>query len=157
MKKILLAAFALPLLAGGCTPMVEERGNLIKNYQLAEVKTGVDNQSDILKKLGSPTTKAPFDDNTWYYLGQRTEKRGIFDAKIVEERVVELRFDDLGTLQSLRQGQPSRLDVPYVRDKTPTSGNEITAIQQFMGNLGKFNKEGNVDAPRGSGEGTQIP
>ena len=33
-----------------------------------------------------------------------------------------------------------RIDLPYARDKTPTTGNEITAVQQLLGNLGRFNR-----------------
>ena len=34
-----------------------------------------------------------------------------------------------------------RLALPLVRRKTPTAGNEMTVVQQFLGNLGKFNRE----------------
>lgn len=156
MKKFILFTIALFGLAA-CTASEAVRGNMIQDYQLKEIKTGVDTQSDILQKLGSPTTKAPFDDNVWYYLGQKTEKHGILDPKVVEERVVQVQFDSNGIVKAVNQGAPERLDIPYDRDKTPTSGNEMNAMQQLLGNMGRFNKMQGANTPRGSGEGTNIP
>ncbi len=163
MKKFTLSALLLafaalvaPMLAA-CTPSEAVRGNLLQNYQLAEVKAGTDTQSDVLKKFGSPTTKSPFDDSIWYYMGQRTEKHGILDPKIVEERIVQVRFDKDGVVQEVKMEDPNRLDIPYERSKTPTSGSEVTVMQQMLGNLGKFNKAGNGNEHHGSGEGADSP
>ena len=156
MKKFILCTFTLIVLAA-CSASEAVRGNLVQDYQLKDVKVGTDTQSDILQKLGSPTTKAPFDDNVWYYLGQKTEKHGILDPKVVEERVVQVQFDANGIVKAVNQGAPERLDIPYDRDKTPTSGNEMNAMQQLLGNMGRFNKMQGANTPRGSGEGTNIP
>lgn len=145
MKKyrFLLTAAAVSglLAAGACTPMKSVRGNMIQDYQLAEVQPGVDTQSDVLRKFGSPTTKAPFDDNVWYYLGQETEKRGILDPEVINERIVAVTFDTQGIAAKVENVPPGRNDIPYVREKTATSGNEITFMQQLLGNMGRFNKD----------------
>ena len=140
MKKLILTTLCLVPLAN-CTPTKHVRGNMVQDYQLAELQPGTDTQSDILKKLGSPTTKAPFDDNVWYYLGQETEKRGILDPSVKEERIIVVSFNQDGILENLDEVDNERLDLPYVREKTPTSGNEVTVLQQFLGNLGRFNAE----------------
>lgn len=144
MKKtsLFLTAAASLLVLTQCTPTINTRGNLLLDEQVADVKAGTDSVSDVLRKLGSPTTKAPFDDRVWYYLGQETEKSGILDPKINKERIVQVTFDDAGLVTKIEDIDPNRMDIPYVRDKTPTGGNEITAMQQFMGNLGRFNKTG---------------
>jgi outer membrane protein assembly factor BamE (lipoprotein component of BamABCDE complex) len=136
-----VTAAACLIATGGCTPMRSVRGNMLKDYQLAEVKPGIDTQSDVLRKLGSPTTKAPFDDNIWYYLGQETEKRGILDPEVTKERIVAVTFDAQGVAAKIEDVPPDRNDIPYVREKTPTSGNEMTVMQQLLGNMGRFNKD----------------
>lgn len=148
MKKlnlILLASAALTLATlaqTACTPVVAQRGNLLENHQLEQVKPGESSQSDVLRVLGSPTTKAPFDENTWYYIGQETEKRGILDAETVKERVIIARFGEDGLLSYIGDVKDREdINVPYSRDKTPTYGNDMTAIQQILGNLGKFNPQ----------------
>lgn len=158
MKKIISTVIPLCLLlTSACAPTEAVRGNLLQDYQLAEVKTGTDTQSDVVHKLGSPTTIAPFDSNVWYYMGQRTVKHGILDPKIVDERVVVVTFDKSGILQTVKDDRPKRLDFPYDHDKTPTSGNDVTVMQQMLGNLGKFNKAGNAKGPAGSGEDPNGP
>lgn len=124
-----------------CTPTRHVRGNMVEDFRLAEVQTGVDTQSEVLRKLGSPTTKAPFDDNVWYYIGQQTAKKGILDPEVEKERIVVVFFDQAGVVSRVEDVDPHRMDIPYVREKTPTSGNEITVMQQLLGNLGRFNKE----------------
>jgi outer membrane protein assembly factor BamE (lipoprotein component of BamABCDE complex) len=128
------------LLLAACTPTESVHGNLLEDYQIATVKPGTDTQSDVLRKLGSPTTKAPFDDNVWYYLGQDMEKKGILDPKITRERVVVVTFNTDGIVKDVQNVDNHRIPVPYVKEKTPTSGNDITIMQQLLGNLGKFNK-----------------
>lgn len=92
MKKPLIALLAVFLITA-CTPMAATRGNILDEYQMKELQPGVDTKDDVVRKIGSLTTVAPFDDNTWYYMGQKTEKRGILDPKIVEERIVAVTFD----------------------------------------------------------------
>lgn len=141
MKNLKLTTFAAitALSLAACTPTHNVHGNLIADYQLEDIQAGVDGRSDILRKLGSPTTRAPFDDNVWYYLGQETEKKGVFDPEVVNERVVVVFFNNDGIVEKIEDVDTDRMDIPYSRDKTKTSGNEITVMQQFIGNLGKFN------------------
>lgn len=140
LRRITLAAAAAAALSA-CAPTHNVRGNLLEDYQLAEVTPGRDSQTDVLRKLGSPTTKAPFDDNIWYYLGQEMEKKGILDPSVLKERIIVVTFDQGGIVSDIHQENGGRVDLPYVQRKTPTSGNEMTALQQILGNLGKFNKE----------------
>ena len=79
------------------------------------------------------------------------EKKGIFDPKVTDEKVVVASFDEEGILQSLERAKTSRLDVPKVRRKTHTGGNEVTVIEQLIGNVGKFNKGGSKAPDTGGG------
>ncbi len=138
-KVFLLSATLLTLGAGACSPTVAQRGNLLENFQVQQVTALESTRSDVLRSLGSPTTKSTFDSNVWYYIGQETHKRGILDPEIVEERIVLVAFNEDGFVQEIKDIDRERLNIPYVRDKTPTHGNETTIMQQFLGNLGKFN------------------
>lgn len=141
MKKKLLLLSAATLILGACTPTIAQRGNLVEDNQIEDVVLGVHTRTDVLRLLGSPTTTAPFDDLTWYYMGQETEKRGILDPKITKERVIIVKFNDRGVVQSIKDNENGRIDIPVARDKTPTHGNEISVLQEFLGNLGRFNPQ----------------
>lgn len=156
MKKSLIALLAVSLITA-CTPMAATRGNILDEYQMKELQPGVDTKDDVMRKIGSPTTVAPFDDNTWYYMGQKTEKRGILDPKIVEERIVAVTFDPTdGMLDKVLERRDGREDIPLVQRKTPTTGNEFTVMQQLLGNLGKFNNQNTNAATTAGGSGGGV-
>ena len=83
MKTIALLVGSIAVISA-CTPTQTNRGNMVEDFRIAEITPGVSTRSNVLKSLGSPTTTAPFDDNIWYYIGQKMEKHGIFDPEVVE-------------------------------------------------------------------------
>ncbi len=124
-----------------CTPVTATRGNFVEPYQLSEIVPGTHTRSEVMRILGSPTTVAPFNEKIWYYLGQHTEKHGIFDPEIVDERVIIVTFTDSGVVESVTEREGNRVEIPISKRETPTHGNDITVMQQFLGNLGKFNPQ----------------
>ena len=151
MKTPLLALMSV-LLITACTPMTATRGNILDDYQMKELQPGLDTRDDVVRKIGSPTTIAPFDDKTWYYIGQKTSKKGIMDAKVTEERIVAIVFAEDGMVDKVLERKDGREDIPLVQRKTPTTGNEFTVMQQLLGNLGKFNNQ-NTNAATTAGGG----
>ncbi len=139
-RYLLLTLLGASCLTGACTPTVAQRGNKVEDFQMEQVVTGIHTRTDVLRILGSPTTQATFDDNIWYYIGQETEKRGILDPEVVDERVVVVKFSEEGIVETIQEVDNNRLDIPIERAKTKTRGNEVTIMQQLLGNLGKFNK-----------------
>lgn len=140
LKRIFCLGVSLLALAA-CTPTVTQRGNLLEDFQVEQIVTGIHTRSDVLRILGSPTTQSPFNENIWYYLGQETEKRGILDPEVTKESIYVVLFNEEGVVQSLNQVDPNRIDIPIETAKTPTHGNDVTIMQQFLGNLGRFNPQ----------------
>lgn len=133
-----------------CTPTIAQRGNMLEDHQLTQIEAGTSTRSDVLRNLGSPTTKSTFDSNVWYYIGQETEKRGILDPEITAERIVLVAFNDEGILETLEEIDRERMNIPFERSKTATHGNDRTVLQEFLGNLGKFNpNQGSANAGSG--------
>jgi outer membrane protein assembly factor BamE (lipoprotein component of BamABCDE complex) len=143
---VLVSLLVSSMALSACEPVTAVRGNFLDEYQMKSVQAGVDTREDVVRKIGSPTTVAPFDPNVWYYLGQKTEKNSILDPKITDERIVVVTFAGDGVVDSVKERKDGREDVPLVQDTTPTSGNEYTFLQQMLGNLGKFNKQGKENA-----------
>ena len=140
-NKALLTCLAGGILATACTPTISQHGNMLTDHQIDEVAPNVHTRSDVLKLLGSPSSIAAFDNNTWYYIGQETEKKGILDPKIVEERIVVVKFDSEGTLLSIADIDGKKFDIPVSEDQTVTHGNDLTVLQQILGNVGRFNPQ----------------
>jgi len=142
MKRLILPLILLsvtPLTA--CTPVSAVRGNLVEDYQLKEVLPGIDGKDDVIRKIGSPTTISTFDENTWYYMGQKTKKKGILDPKVVEEKIIEVSFNADGKVANVVERKDGRQNIPIVQRTTPVSGNDFTFVQQMLVNVGKFNKQ----------------
>lgn len=138
MRKTFLLTLSVLALAA-CAPIHNTNGVFLSPDDVAKIQPGA-NRGDVLQTLGTPSTTAVFDDNTWYYVGQKTEKKAFFDTKVTDRKVYEAKFDETGTLISFQEVQGEAVDVPLVRRKTPTSGHDLTAAQQLLGNLGRFNK-----------------
>lgn len=142
---------SLACFIGACTPTQSNRGNMVEDFRMAEITPGISTRNNVLTSMGSPTTVAPFDDNVWYYIGQKMEKKGIFDAEVVDEKVVVVAFNDEGIVQTMEEIDSDRINVPKVRDKTKTGGNEVTVMEQLLGNVGRFNKNGDGNAASTAG------
>ncbi|MBL4803264.1 MAG: outer membrane protein assembly factor BamE [Alphaproteobacteria bacterium] len=153
-KSLLLISLSVcSLAAAACSPTVAQRGNLIEDYQLAEIKVNESTRSDVLRTIGSPTTQSTFDPDVWYYIGQEMEKRGILDPEVKKERIVLVAFNDEGFVQTVQDVDRERMNVPIAKDQTETRGNEVTVMQQFLGNLGKFNPNTNQSSATTGGGG----
>lgn len=137
MKKLLLLTLTILALCA-CTPVRNTNGVFLTEDDVAKVPAGA-TRADVLQALGTPTTTAVFDDNTWYYVGQKTEKKAFLDAKVTDRKIYEVKFAEDGTMLALREVPSEGLDVPLVRRQTPTSGHDLTVAQQLLGNLGRFN------------------
>ncbi len=148
MQKIFKFAFSLLLLLfiPACTPVTSQHGNMLEDFQIQEVKAGEHTRSDVLRLLGSPTTQSTFNPNIWYYLGQESEKRGILDQQITDERIVVVMFNKDGVVDAIQEVDSERENIPYARTKTPTHGNDLTFMQQLLGNLGRFNTPQDISA-----------
>ncbi|MDB5365464.1 MAG: outer membrane protein assembly factor BamE [Rhodospirillales bacterium] len=147
-----VALFALPLFAAGCTPNSANRGNLVEADRLALVQNG-SSKDEVFQTLGSPTMISTFDDNTWYYMGQRTEQTAFFDPDIVERQVLVVRFDDKDKVNGLQKmtGDQTIAQIDTVERTTPTSGKEMGFLEQLIGNVGRFG--GDKKKPGSSGGG----
>src|SRR5690242_4529175 len=129
----LLVAAALT----ACTPRVATRGNLVEDYRLEQVHTGTSTKADVATILGTPTTVSTFDENVWYYIGQRVETVAFYAPEVTKRRVLRMQFDpSSGVLQDLKQlDLKDGEDVAMVSRETPTLGRRIGILEQFLGNI----------------------
>ncbi len=139
----LLAVSVLGLGLAACLARIETRGNIPDTERLAELRPGEYSRKEVLEMLGSPSSIASFDSETWYYISERTETVAFFAPEIKERKVLMVRFDKEGILSDMRQiGLEEGFVVEPVGRETPTAGNKITVMEQLFGNLGRFNKDG---------------
>ena len=139
------ALLALALALGACAPTIENRGSIPSNLALSRLETGTDGKAEVTAALGSPAATATFQDNIWYYMGERTRQIAFFDPKVLERRIVAIVFDDRDRIADVvTYTEADGKEVRIVSRETPTEGTDFTLLQQLFGNFGKFVDEGRV-------------
>ncbi len=141
------AATALLLLGlgGGCSMPAflsqapQTRGNKLDADSLKQLVPGTSTRADVTALLGTPTTKATFDDTQWIYITQVTRPVIAGTQKVLNQQVYVMSFDQAGVLsgvseKTLKDSEP----VQVVARTTPSPGSEASFLQQLLGNVGKF-------------------
>lgn len=138
LRRVVLAGFAFPLMLAGCTPIIANRGNMLDEERITQVKTGSSSKNDVFEALGSPSVVSTFDDNTWYYVGQRTEREAFFKPEVTDRKLIAVQFDDTDHVRSVdRVGLDQAVDVTPLEQTTPAVGRDITFMEQLIGNVGR--------------------
>ena len=138
----------LLVLLPGCAPTIQQEGNVPDADQVVQINPGVDDKNRVTQLLGSPSSVSAFQDRTWYYISRRTEQTAFFDPQVVEQEVLAVVFDSQNIVQDLKvYGIENGRMVQMVDRVTPTHGNDLTLVQQVLGNLGRFNNPDKKSTP----------
>lgn len=134
-----LAGIAVAGLLAGCSPTLNNHGNIPEAELIQSIRIGSSNREQISAMLGNPSAIATFDEEAWYYVGMRTSQIAFWEPEILERKVLVVRFDKQGIVQQVeRLDKQDGRDVQIVDRKTPTRGKELTILEQLLGNIGKF-------------------
>ncbi|HWL71134.1 MAG TPA: outer membrane protein assembly factor BamE [Geminicoccus sp.] len=135
---------AMALLAlAACTPMIDNHGHRFDADMAGAIVPGVTSKQEVARLMGSPSALATFEDDEWYYVAQKTERKSFYQAEITDQQVLAISFGDDGLVTDVTRSDLSQAkDITPVADITPTSGNELSLAQQLLGNIGRFNSEG---------------
>lgn len=150
-----LALASLPL--GACSMFEAQpqyRGNRVDKEHLQELTPGTSTRADVAALIGSPTIRAPFDDNTWIYISETTQSQVGRMPAVLDQNVLVLNFDDSGVLRQIEaKTKDDGLPVTVVSRTTPSPGTEASFLQQLFGNIGRFNALGSSAAASGGQSG----
>ena len=137
---IVLCGLLMVGAVAACAPTRDVRGYVPSATLIAQITPGTDTKESILQILGSPSSTATFDTDSWYYIGRTTERVAFFDEVVLEQTVVAVDFTPLGIVSGVRAYTlDDAQDVVPVEGKTPTLGRELGLLQQLLGNIGRFN------------------
>ena len=138
-----LAATALAVLLSACAPNLVQRGNLPDPELLSRIQPGSQTRNQVADLLGSPSSIATFGDEVWYYISSQTQTIAFYEPEVLEQKVVAIAFDGDGRVKTVRTyGLEDAQEIEPVARITPTGGREITVLEQLIGNLGRFSKQG---------------
>jgi len=138
-------AIAVMTIAAACSPTVTMHGHRMDQDALAQIQPGVTSREEVVHLLGSPSATGTFDGERWYYISQRSEQMSFYQSQITAQDVIAIDFDKAGVVADLgKRDVTAALDVTPSTAKTRTMGNEFTLMEQFLGNVGRFNTDPNA-------------
>ena len=148
-KTTLAALTGLGLLVlGACSPIISQEGNVPDPDEVVQINPGVDDKNRVTQVLGSPSTVSAFQDHTWYYISRRTEQTAFLDPKVVDQEVLAISFNDQNIVEDMKiYGLENGRMVDMNEKVTPTYGNDLSLLQQLLGNLGRFNNPNKKSSP----------
>jgi outer membrane protein assembly factor BamE (lipoprotein component of BamABCDE complex) len=135
----LAGAGMIAVTLASCGPPDDLRGNDPDKKVMSGITPGVTDKASVTRLLGSPSTVATFDPNTWYYVSQETQNVAFFKPRLKDERVVSISFDKKGVVTRVAYlDMKDHREVLPNGDKTPAPGREFTLLEQLIGNFGRF-------------------
>ncbi len=109
---------------------------------VAQLKEGDITREEVMEFLGSPSSKTPFGEEVWFYISEQTETLAWFEPEIKQRQVLALHFNNDGTLTKIEKaGLDEAQKIAPVERTTPTHGNELTVIEQMVGNFRRFTND----------------
>jgi outer membrane protein assembly factor BamE (lipoprotein component of BamABCDE complex) len=134
-----LMVAALFLLSACFTVPVDQRGNLPEPDKLSQILPGTTDKATVTQLLGSPSSVAAFDGDTWYYISQKTKSVAFFKPDMLDQQVLAIDFDDKGIVREVRHRDlaDGETIVPNP-NATPAPGREFSFLEQLIGNFGRF-------------------
>lgn len=130
----LVGAFMLP----ACTSTTKAYHGYIADEALpTAMEPGIDTRASVLARLGSPSTKSVFDDNTWYYVTSVRERFAFFNPETTTRTITGVRFSDDDVVEEILEYDVSDGEViSYASRETPTLGRQLTFLEQLLGSVG---------------------
>lgn len=130
-------------LGSACSPVIHNHGYVFEDAPIAQLQRGQMTPDQVKQLLGTPTTSSVIENQTFYYIYIRTETHTYKKPEEVDRRVLAVYFGDDGTLSDYGYyGLENGNIVAFIDRITPTSGKELSFLQQIFGNLGRFDSGG---------------
>ena len=143
------------LLLAACDNIQDVRGFSPSPGAVDKLEVKTQSREDVQRLIGTPSAVATFNPNVWYYISARQEYWGPSKPWITEQSVIQISFDESGRVQTIKYYDlADAQNITMVARVTPTSGKELTVLEQILGNVGKFSgprQQSNPGAPTGGG------
>lgn len=147
---VVAVAGALALALAGCTTSRQTRGYIVDEQLMSAIAPGVDNRASVQGTLGSPSTTSAYGEEVWYYISRLTVTKGFLDERPQTQTIVEIQFDDGGTVANVRRYDlADAQNVSPRSDITPVRGKTLGFFQQIFSGIGRVGPGG----PGGGGPG----
>lgn len=132
-------AAATLLTLSGCFRIVENHGQMVDDSALEKLRVGM-TQDQVASLLGHPVLSAPFDPDTWTYIGLKQHHVTFFSPKIDDSLVLALKFDPTEkTLTAIHAYDARHQKIFDTSNKiTPELIDKRPFLKRLLGTFGRF-------------------
>ncbi len=135
---------AIVALTAGCSSSgdLNPRQSFTQGYvideQMLELVPVGSSREQVQLALGTPTTTATFDNETYYYISQTAVRNVAFqNPRVVDRRILAVYFGDDNRVSNIAHyGLQDGRVFDFISRTTPTSGRDINFIQGLITGLG---------------------
>lgn len=137
MFRYAILALTATAMVTACAPLREYHGYLPDDSQPEDIEPGEDTRSSVLARLGTPSTKSVFDDNTWFYMSTSYRSFAYLRPKVTERDIVAIKFGEDDVVDEIVAYDAEDGEIlNYASRKTATRGRELGLLEQLFGNVG---------------------
>lgn len=117
-----------------------DRGYVVDQRVIDQVKVGETTKPQALTLMGTPSTTSTVGGDAWYYIGQKYKRALAFmSARMTDQYVIALYFDKNGKVERVANyGMKDGRVFDFVSRTTPTAGSEPNFLGNMFKNLMKF-------------------
>ena len=134
-----LFAYGIILVLAACAPIIKTNGEILPQEKIDSLRVGVLKKDDVKAMLGSPSTISTFNPDVWHYIGQKVEQKTFGTPEVIDQKIIIVSFDSAGVLDAFVMRNLSNYnDITYQSRATPTAGHKLSALEQLLGNYGRF-------------------
>ena len=113
-------------------------GAVVSQDQIDLIPVG-SSKDQVLLALGTPSTTGQFDEEAYYYISQRQERKYAYQkGKIIDQRILAVYFDEAETVARVANyGLKDGHLFDFITRTTPTGGRDLTFLGQIFSGVGK--------------------
>ncbi|MDA9042495.1 outer membrane protein assembly factor BamE [Candidatus Pelagibacter sp.] len=140
MRKLFIF-FIISLFITACTLKKVERHHGVRFLDKKQEKLTVDqtNKNDILKLLGSPSTKSTFDNDLWIYIERKTDNSSLTkfgSERIIVNNVLLLEINNMGLLQKKEFLDLTNMqELKFAEQTTENQYKKNTFVYDFLSSM----------------------
>ena len=156
-RRLSLTLMVLACAAGvsACNPVLRSHGYRYTTLDEPTITPEEDTQDTVLARLGNPSTRGTFEQDTWYYISSTRESLAYLRPVTRDRRIIAVSFNDAGVVAEVNEYslEDGRM-VAYASRETPTRGRELSFLEQLLGNVGRLPTDqfgGEQNLPGGAG------
>jgi outer membrane protein assembly factor BamE (lipoprotein component of BamABCDE complex) len=140
MRKLFLLII-ISLFISACTLKKVEKhhGVHFLNKKHEKLTVNLSNKNDILKLLGSPSTKSTFDNDLWIYIERKTDNSSLTNfgnEKIIVNNVLLLEINNIGLLANKKFLDLTKMkDLKFAKQTTENQYKKNTFVYDFLSSM----------------------